>query len=94
MEYHKIKECSNCYHGDILSSEEYPCALCRGHSYWEPRCAKQIDKESKRSNARDAVLKIEEVLNSMDIYWSISYMPCSDSYNVYISNDDGSIEEE
>ena len=41
-----------------------------------------------KNNKFDIITKLEEMLEKSDLYWTVSYMPSSDSYCIYISEDD------
>ena len=40
-------------------------------------------------NRIDVIYGIQDILQNTRLGWTISYIPSSDSYCIYISNDDG-----
>ena len=39
----------------------------------------------------ETVAKIQEILEESGLYWSCSYSPSNDSYNIFICDEDGEI---
>ena len=48
-------------------------------------------KFEKTHSKFEIIAKIQEILEESGLYWSCSYSPSNDSYNIFICDEDGEI---
>ena len=48
-------------------------------------------KFEKTNSKFEIIAKIQEILEESGLYWSCSYAPSSDSYSIFICDEDGEI---
>lgn len=77
-------DCSTCKY-QTQRIYDPPCNNCYnrkdfGATQWEP-----MEIETSREKITDIIVKIEDILHSSGLYWSIHYIPSSKYYSCYIS---------
>lgn len=82
------RDCSTCKY-ETLRVYDAPCNTCYrrkefGATNWEPKEA--WDEIEHRENIIDTVMKIEDILRESGLSWSMSYIPSTKSYSIYLSD--------